>query len=130
MELPSSPFPSSTFLWDFLRSSSFFFDALEQNSPRKSLLHSAMEHLNLAIQGQTRQSRPAESATLLYADVCMLLAEWSEEAKKWAGTSYHEVMTRGRFRPALPPVVFLQQRTYISTLQRTGVYSLHDSHSE
>ncbi|CAM9284637.1 unnamed protein product, partial [Laminaria digitata] len=63
-----------------------------ENSPRERLLHSAMEHLSLAIQGQTtRQSRPADSAMLFYADVCMLLAEGSEEARKWAGTSYHEV---------------------------------------
>ena len=89
--VPPSP-PSERVTWFLANFFLYYFGALEQDSPRERLLHSAMEHLNLAIQGQTsRQSRPAESSTLLYADVCMLLAEGSEEARKWAGTSYDEV---------------------------------------
>lgn len=63
-----------------------------QGAPRDSLLRSAQEHLDLIKQEQmSRKGYPAESAELLYADVCMSLAEGSVVAKGWARDSYREV---------------------------------------
>lgn len=63
-----------------------------QGSPRDALLHSALDHLDLAIREQTlRRGSPAESATLLYAEVCMALGEGLAVARRWAGASYREV---------------------------------------
>ena len=85
-----------------------------------------MEHLNLALQGQTtRHSRPAESATLLYADVCMLLAEESEEARKWAETSYHEVGLRVIFRCASYPLLVASRACYVSAVTYRCAWPAH-----
>lgn len=66
--------------------------SFRQRAPRESLLQSALEHLDLIIQEQTlRKGYAAESAALLFADVCMSLAEGSKVAEGWAKTSYQEV---------------------------------------
>ncbi|CAM9719035.1 unnamed protein product, partial [Scytosiphon promiscuus] len=66
-----------------------------EGAPRNSLLHSAQEHLDLIMQDQTsRLGSPAESVALLYADVCMSLAEGSEAAREWAKASYQEVFNK------------------------------------
>ncbi|CAN0122715.1 unnamed protein product, partial [Ectocarpus sp. 8 AP-2014] len=63
-----------------------------ERAPRNSLLESALEHLDLIMQEQAlRKGFFAESAALLYADVCMALAERSAVAKGWAKASYQEV---------------------------------------
>ncbi|CAM9357249.1 unnamed protein product, partial [Ectocarpus sp. 12 AP-2014] len=63
-----------------------------ERAPRTSLLESALEHLDLIMQEQAlRKGFFAESAALLYADVCMALAEGSAVAKGWAKASYQEV---------------------------------------
>jgi len=82
--------------------------SFRQRAPRESLLQSALEHLDLIIQEQTlRKGYAAESAALLFADVCMSLAEGSKVAEGWAKTSYKEVwnectrrgLTAGKHRP-------------------------------
>ncbi|CBJ48511.1 hypothetical protein Esi_0025_0033 [Ectocarpus siliculosus] len=63
-----------------------------ERAPRNGLLESALEHLDLIMQEQAlRKGFFAESAALLYADVCMALAEGSAVAKGWAKASYQEV---------------------------------------
>lgn len=68
-----------------------------QRSPQERLLQSALEHLDLVMQEQTlRRGSPTESASLLYADVCIALAETSAVARRWAASSYQEVYRRSR----------------------------------
>ncbi|CAM9467775.1 unnamed protein product [Ectocarpus fasciculatus] len=70
-----------------------------ERAPRSSLLESALEHLDLIMQEQAlRKGFFAESVGLLYADVCMALAEASAVAKGWAKASYQEVFDNRKAR--------------------------------
>lgn len=70
-----------------------------KRAPRESLLQSALEHLDLILQEQAmRKGYSAQTAWLLYADVCLSLGEASAVAKSWAKGAYQEVRRRKQRR--------------------------------